>query len=310
MKTSAILVSLVALLAASACAQAETTVPLKVNRDVSFVTIKVGGVAIPDILLDTGFAFDGVLIYEPAYRDSLALAGAMEVRVPGAGSGEASKALMLDSASFRLGDLELTNQKVIVLLGDAFKGFPSNGIVGYSVFGHYVAKLDYDLGTMTLYDPGEAKIDSGWTAMPLYFKKNNIPWMDVSVVIEQERPTRLSTYIDFAASEPIELLERPGMKVGLPEKTIDAYLGTGLSGDIHGKKGNISKLIIGPYELNDVTASFAPAKVRSKQENADAVLGSGALRRFNLIFDYSNRKLYMKPNAQFNEPFSEDPTAK
>lgn len=79
------------------------------------------------------------------------------------------------------------------LQGDAFKGFPSNGIVGYSIFGHYVAKLDYDARAMTLYGPGEVGTDSSWTAMPLYFKNNSIPWVDVSVVVRSGQPVRFST---------------------------------------------------------------------------------------------------------------------
>ena len=80
-------------------------------------------------------------------------------------------------------------------------------------------------------------------------------------------------------------------------------MGRGLSGDIYGKSGKISKLIIGGHELNSVMASFAEARVRSKQDNADAVIGSGSLRRFNLIFDNANQNLYLKPNSHFDEAF-------
>ena len=68
------------------------------------------------------------------------------------------------------------------------------------------------------------------------------------------------------------------MKFRFPKETVDVYIGRGLSGDIYGKTGTISKLIIGYYELNNVKVSFAPAEVRSKQDNADAVLGRGFLR--------------------------------
>ena len=76
---------------------------------------------------------------------------------------------------------------------------------------------------------------------------------------------------------------------------------SGLSGDIYGKSGIISKLLIGPYELNNLNASFTDEKIRSKQDNADAIIGNGSLRRFNLIFDYSNKKLYLKPNSNFKD---------
>ena len=155
---------------------------------------------------------------------------------------------------------------------------------------------------MTLYDPEKFKIEEGWTEIPMYFKRN-IPWIDASVVIGDEEPVLLSMYIDYASSESVELLEKPEMKFSLPEETEDAYLGRGLSGDIYGKRGRISKLIIGPFELNNISAAFASEKTRSKMENADGILGNRSLMRFNLIFDYANKKLYIKPNSHFNEPF-------
>lgn len=258
---------------------------------------------IPDILLDTGFTFDGLMVYNSDYKDSIDLSSAKEVSLGGAGSGKDANALMLDSTTFNLGEIEMSNQGIIMLLGDIYKGFPSNGIIGYSIFGHYVTELDYDYNTMTLYDSVYTDPDSSWSVIPLYFKNNNIPWVDASVVIKYEEPISLSMYIDYGAGDPVLLLEKPDMKVSLPDETVDVLIGRGLSGDIYGKTGKISKLIIGPYELKNVKASFADAKVRSKQENADAVLGVGSLRKFNLIFDYANKKLYLKPNRHFDESY-------
>ena len=93
------------------------------------------------------------------------------------------------------------------------------------------------------------------------------------------------------------------MKFQMPKLVEDLYIGRGLSGDIYGKTGPITRLILGPYALNNVKASFAAAEVRSKQDRADAILGNASLRRFNLIFDYGRKKLYLKPNSHFAEPF-------
>jgi hypothetical protein len=284
--------------------QKKKVIPLKVERNRTLVTVKIGNIVIPNILIDTGFGFDGLMIYNPAYRDSLDLTNTIKIEIGGAGRGESSEALMLDSSDFSLGQIEMLNQRIIVLQSDTYKGFPSNGIIGYSIFGHYVTEFDYDNNTMNLYNANEVKIDDGWTEIPIYFKKNKIPWIDVSVVIEDEEPVSLSTYIDYAAGDAIVLLEKPNMKFNIPAETENEHIGRGLSGDIFGKKGNIAKLIIGPYELNNVHASFASAKVRSKQENADAILGNGSLKKFNLIFDYFDKKLYIKPNTHFYEPFN------
>jgi hypothetical protein len=300
-----ILIFFIAIILFTSFAECQEThfIPIKVKRNITLVTVKIGNIEIPDILLDTGLSFDGILIYNPNYKDSLDLNNAIEVSIGGAGNGEPSTALMIDSTELNLGNVKLKNQRIIMLQSDIYKGFPTNGIIGYSIFGHYITQLDYDKNTMTLYDNKKIDIDSSWTELFLYFKDNNIPWIDSYVVIEDEEPILLSMYIDFASGDAVELLEKPGMKFSLPEETVKVHLGTGLSGEIYGKTGKISKLILGPYELHNVAASIAPAKTRSKQDNADAILGNDSLRRFNLIFDYANRKLYIKPNSFFNKPF-------
>jgi hypothetical protein len=303
MKNILILFLAIILLIPCAICQETHVIPIKVKRNITTVTVKIGNIEIPDILLDTGLPFDGIIIYNPNYKDSLNLTNAIDVSIGGAGDGEPSTALMIDSTEFNLGNVELENQRIIMLQGDIYKGFPTNGIIGYSIFGHYVTQVDYDKNTMTLYDNNKTNMDGSWTELPLYFKDNNIPWVDASVVIEDEEPMLLSMYIDFAARDAIVLLEKPGMKFSLPEETVNKHLGTGLSGEIYGKTGKISKLILGPYEIHEVVAAFAPAEIRSKQDNADAILGNDSLRRFNLIFDYAGRKLYIKPNSFFNEPF-------
>jgi len=303
MKTITI-ISTILLLAVCLQAQETKEIPIVTKGGKPHVSVRIGSVVIPDILLDTGMSFDGVMVYNPVYADSLDLSGAVQVQVGGAGSGDAPTALMIDPAEFFLGETKMENQRIIFLQSDIYKGFPSNGIIGYSIYGHYITGFDFDKNIMTLSDTGKLEIDSSWTGIPLYFKNNSIPWLDAAVVIEDEAPVSLSMYIDGAAGDVVLLLERPDMKCSLPKETTNVLLGTGLSGDIYGKTGKISKLIIGPYELTNVTASVAPAEVRSKQDRADAILGNGALRRFNLIFDYAGKMLYLKPNTHFYESFN------
>ncbi len=279
------------------------TVPLTIEGDRSHVTVRIGDLLIPRILIDSGFAYDGLIIYNPDFRDLLDLTKAMEVKIGGAGSGEASTALMIDSTDIFLDDIRMENQRIIVLQGEACRGFASNGIIGYSILGHYITQFDYDRNEMTLHDQNDIAADASWTMVPLYFKDNNIPWLDISVSVREGPPIRLSAYIDYAASDPILLLEKPEMKFQYPSDTAAVYIGRGLSGDIFGKEGTIARLLIGPHVLNNVKTYFAPAEVRSKQKNADAILGIGSLRRFNQIFDYANKKLYLKPNAHFDEPY-------
>jgi hypothetical protein len=278
-------------------------IPFILSRNKTTLLVRIGDARPLKIVLDTGMGWDGLIVYNPDLRDSLHLINPQTANLGGAGQGSAQTALVSDSMSFSIGNSEFKNQRIVVLQNESFKGFPSDGVMGYSLFGHFAVEVNYDDSTLILHKPEELGIDTSWVAVPIFFKDNNIPWMNAYIVIENEEPVPISCYIDYASSEAMELLLKPGQKFTVPKEIKDVCLGRGLSGDIYGKKGKIAKVVIGPYELRNVSAASAPAEVRSKQREADGVIASNLLRRFNLIFDYANKKLYLKQNSRFNESF-------
>ena len=87
MKNILIFFLAIILLTSSAICQEAHVIPIKVKRNITIVTVKIGDIEIPDILLDTGLSFDGILIYNPNYKDSLDLTNSIEVSIGGAGDG-------------------------------------------------------------------------------------------------------------------------------------------------------------------------------------------------------------------------------
>jgi len=168
MKNIVLIFCLASIFAFSGSCQYKNQVPVTVKNNRTYVTIQIGKMLIPDILLDTGFAYDGLMIFNQAYKDSLDLTKAVDVQIGGAGSGDATKAIMIDSASFSLGDTKMINQPVIILRGNP--GFGSNGIIGYSIFGHYITEFDYDKNTMSLYNSDKITMDGSWKEIPLYLR--------------------------------------------------------------------------------------------------------------------------------------------
>lgn len=256
--------------------------------------VTVGGSRPLKIILDSGMAYDGLLIYNSALADTIRLPNPFRASVGGAGSGPPQTALVADSMSFHVGDVPFEGQRIILLEGDAMKGFPSDGVCGHSLFGAYAVEIDYDRMNIVLHPPGSPRPDSSWTELPLTFKETRNPWVELSVSINGADLETLSCYIDLASSETVEFLTRDGMKFTLPDSLEDVYLGRGLSGDIRGQRGRIAWVGLGPHRVNDLEVAFAPAAVRSKQPGADAVIGNGLLSRFNCIFDYAAERLYVK----------------
>lgn len=288
----------------SACAwAADSLIPIAMVRDRTLVPVQFEGLRELHLILDTGMGFDGVLLFKPELKDSLGIGQLIDAQIPGAGGGPPSQACFADSVSFRVGGVRCENQRVIILSEGTMGSAEVDGVIGYSLLGHYAVEVDFDSLGLILRDPQVFEPAPGWTTLPLTFGKNNLPFLETSIVVEHEAPIQLRTYIDCASNEAIELLLRDGVKFAVPQEATDAYLGRGLSGDIHGKRGTIAKLILGPYELRDVVAAFAPAEIRSKAGGADAVLANAALRRFNLVFDYAHARLLIRPNSHFADRF-------
>jgi len=278
-------------------------IPIELARNKTVLPVTVGGANLR-LILDSGMDYDGILLFDITKVDRSRFEHLVEAQVGGAGSGGGAGAVFDSAASFSIGSLRFDKQRVIILTSDAFRGFPNDGVIGYSLLGHYAVELDYDRNRMVLYDPETFSPGSGWESIDIYFQQNRVPWTDIRVSTTGEAPVRLATYIDFASSEAVELLERDRNAFTMPAALSERHAGRGLSGDIYGKEGRLSKVLIGPFILQDVTTIVVPGNVRSRQEgHADAIIANNLLRRFHVIFDYGHSKLHLKPNRYFAEPF-------
>jgi len=247
------------------------------------------------VILDSGMAFDGLLIYKDQLLDSLGLTETYEVQVGGAGSDDPNLGIVSDSMIFFVGSHKIENQRILVLLNSGLQDFPRDGIIGYSFFGHYGVEINYKRKVITLHNPDSLSLDSTWISIPLIFKDNMIPWLQADINVNGENDFTAWLYIDLASSENLELLIHKEMFFKLPENLKKHYLGRGLSGDITGFKGKVSSLKLGPWILRDLETAYANRQVRSKQKNADGILGNNIFRQYQVIFDYKGKKLYLKP---------------
>jgi hypothetical protein len=271
-----------------------TEIPFELRGGVVLVPARVGSSRILRLVLDTGM-FDGVLLWEPV-ADLTFPGPLIEVKIPGAGTGEPARGWMTDSGAFTVGPVEFKAQRVVWLSDSLMSGFPSDGVIGNSLFGHGVVELDYDRKVIRLHKPG-FKPDSSWAALPMTVHKANTPWVQVSASVSGETPRMLDSYIDLADNAEFIFLVREDSQVRVPEGVEPAYLGRGLSGDVYGSKGRAALVQIDTYKLRDLTVSFAPDAARSKQPGAEAVIGGSLLARFNTIYDYAGGWLYIKRRA-------------
>jgi len=210
------------------------------------------------LILDSGMAYDGILVFDKDKVDTAAFRGLRESAVAGAGSGGGSAALVDEGACFTVGGLHFRNQRIAILTGGTFKGFPTDGVIGYSLPGHYAVEIDYDRSMIILYESETFSAGPGWESLPLYFKDKRIPWIDIAIATDDEAPVRISTYIDSASGGALELLSRTANKFRLPLQTKETFLGRGLSRDIHGQQGIIGRMRIRSHRSTNNCRPKAP----------------------------------------------------
>jgi C-terminal processing protease CtpA/Prc len=115
--------------------------------------------------------------------------------------------------------------------------------------------------------------------------------------------------VDLGASHSV-LLELDSVnKIQLPEKYLSSSLGRGLGGELSGYVGRINSLTIGKFSFRNLIASFT-GNYRSQKDvnenDRNGTIGGEILGRFNVIFDYFNRKLYLRKNINYRRSFEFD----
>lgn len=272
-------------------------IPIELHDGVVLVPVKVGPSRILRIVLDTGMGFDGVLLYEPL-PESTFPGPVFEVKIPGAGTGEPASGRMTETGVFSAGPVQFNGQRVVWLTDGLMAGFHNDGVMGYSLFGHWQVEIDYDRSVIVLHEPGSFRADSSWTALEMKLHKNSKPWVKLRASIDGSDSLELDCYLDLAARDEVAFLVRDDAKFILPEGLEECYLGRGLSGDVHGWRGTARWVELGPFRFKDVAVVYASDEARSKQPGADAVVCGSLLARLNTVYDYAGEMMYVRPRGR------------
>jgi CubicO group peptidase (beta-lactamase class C family) len=138
---------------------------------------------------------------------------------------------------------------------------------------------------------------------PLTFDEGGRPYTMASVTAaEKTIPVKL--VVDTGGSHTLSLDVGSDSEIKLPEGAARTVLGRGGSGEITGYTGRMKALEFGGQTFKDVPTIFpdssaGTAGVNGRQGN----LGSGILRRFTIIYDYSRKQMIVEPNKYSSDPF-------
>lgn len=273
------------------------------------IPVEINGAEL-SFVLDSGVSKP--ILFNLSDKDSIQINNVFEVTIKGLGDGEPMKALSSTRNKFKLGKAMNYNQDLYVVLDKEINfstslGIPVHGILGYDLFRDFVVEINYTSQNIKLHNPDLYKHDphSKSQTLPLSVERRKA-YVEGTVLMKDTDDVPVKLLVDTGSSDALWLFHQPEQGLEIPEKNYEDYLGRGLSGDIFGKRTKVSGIKIGDFELKDAKAAFPYRESYSFLKNLgdrNGSVGGEILKRFNLIFDYSNGFVTLKKNGNYRAPF-------
>ena len=273
------------------------------------IPIEVNGAKL-SFILDSGV--NKPILFNISDQDSIRINNVTEISIMGLGGGEPIKALSSKQNFFKINNIKNHDQQLYLVMDRKLNfsttmGIPVHGIIGYDLFRDFVVEVNYRSKTIKFHDPQfyEYKKSKKSETLPLSIVKRKA-YIESRIFLEDADNLPLNLLIDTGSSDAVWLFEDENKGIGVPDKNYSDLLGTGLSGDIFGKRTKVNSIKIGSFSLRDAKAAFPDMQTFSSIEdhgNRNGSVGGEVLKRFNIIFDYPNNKITLKKNGNFNTPF-------
>ncbi len=286
-------------------------VPFKMVKNLMIIKLMVNGKGPFNFVLDTGVGL--LLISDPKLIDSVSIKNLRSINITGFGDGDPLSAFVTPSIDVGFGSTIAKGLSAAILKKDIFElsnyvGLPVHGLIGYEFFNSFIVKINFTLNSLTIYKPETAYIPRKGYRIPLMIEDRK-PYLISNVELASGEKIAAKLILDTGAGHPISLETNGGVPFEVPKLNIAGNLGIGLTGPISGFISRVKSLSLGKYTLTNVIAAFPDyddvgSKVYSVSRNGN--MGITVLKRFNVILDYSESALYLKPGALLNEPFEHD----
>lgn len=289
--------------------QNKIEIPFQLSNNLVIFPIELNGVKL-NFLLDTGV--EKTILFSLEDTDYLQFNYVEKIKVRGLGEGKSIDALHSKKNKIAISDLVDKDHEVYIILDDELNfssqlGIPVHGIIGYHFFKNHFIEINYKRKKLIIYKNKESfpsKRLRKFDEIPISIEIEK-PYLEaIANINSTEIPVKL--LVDMGGSSALWLFENK-KNIESPQNFFQDFLGRGFSGNIYGKRSRIDKFKIGKQELHFPTTSFPDTlslQSVNMVEGRNGSVGSEILRRFDVLFDYANKKMYLKSNSDIHEPFN------
>jgi hypothetical protein len=181
-------------------------------------------------------------------------------------------------------------------------GVRIDGIIGFSFLRRYIVMVNYDAQEIEVYSPGTFKYPRGG-----YLLRPNFSTLPLQTATIHDERTILSRFIFDTGAGLNMLLSKDFVAdsvVFRKKRKMFPTQAEGLGGKRKMDVTVASEVKIGPYRFKKV-----PVHIFDDYYNVTSypvlggLIGNDILRRFNLILNYPEQSIYIRPNTHFADNF-------
>jgi len=205
--------------------------------------------------------------------------------------------------SLRLGDLKLDSYRAVLYslggLSEA-SGRLLQGLLGHDVLHRFAVEIDYPTRRVRLFDATSYRYRGPGAAVP-FTPDADLPLLRAKIKVRGRGAIPARLLLDTGASGLCLILTAPFVEQhGLTSVSpaIEAPIGTGLAGELHGTIVRLQELELGRLRVSSPTTGLGGEnKGFLGRTDIDGVIGNAVFEGSRLIVDYARRRVIIEPRV-------------
>lgn len=201
--------------------------------------------------------------------------------------------LTVDSLNFHVNDYSVLT---------SVYGERVDGIIGYSLLSRYIFKINYDSLQLDICSKGTIRYPRGG-----YLFKPILNSLPVQFARVKDGTTHNARFLHDIGAGVCLMLSKDFVEdsaVLHKKRKLLPKEGEGIGGKISMNLTVIRELKMGPYRFRNVpTYVFDDDFNITSYPYLGGLIGNDIFRRFNVIFNYPKRDIFLIPNSHFRDPF-------
>lgn len=284
-------------------------VPLLIQGDNIFVKIKYRSIDSLLFVFDTG-ASGTIMDSLTAIRAGLSTMNLKKAIAYG--SGGAQSYSIASNQTLSLSDAVEINPVSLVLMNmeplRKASGHRIDGIIGYDILKKYIASMNFIRKEITFYNNMQSVDTIDYVAIPVEFSKGiNIPRFPLIIGVENGKTFTGKVMFDSGAATTL-LISAPFSNFHhLNREICDSKIAysRGLNAVNTAENVTISSMNIGNFKFGKMVVHLTKDDNALPKDGYMGLIGMNIINRFDVILNYVDRKIYLKPNINYGKFFKD-----